>query len=78
VLLENKADVLMIKRGAFVQSGGGKFAYIVNQNTASMVNIEVGASSISHVELINGVKEGDRLVISSLDTFKQAKQVLIR
>ena len=78
VLLENKADVLMIKRGAFVQSGGGKFAYIVNQNTASMINIEVGASSISHVELINGVKEGDRLVISSLDTFKQAKQVLIR
>jgi HlyD family secretion protein len=78
VLLENKADVLMIKRGAFVQFGGGKFAYIVNQNTASMVNIEVGASSISHVELINGVKEGDRLVISSLDTFKQAKQVLIR
>lgn len=78
VLLENKADVLMVKRGAFLQSGGGKFAYIVNQNTAAMVNIEVGASSISHVELLDGVKEGDQLVISSLDTFKQAKQVLIR
>jgi HlyD family secretion protein len=78
VLLENKADVLMVKRGAFLQSGGGHFAYLVNQNTARKINIEVGASSISQIEMLSGVKEGDQLVISSLELFKQAKQVAIR
>ncbi|MFT5162295.1 MAG: HlyD family secretion protein [Alteromonadaceae bacterium] len=86
VLLENKADVLMIKRGAFLQSGGGRIAYLVNQdrsstgtyNSARKINIKTGATSISQVEIIEGVKVGDKLIISTLDPLKQAAQVLIR
>lgn len=78
ILLENKADALMVKRGTFLQSGGGKFAYLVKQNSAHRINIEVGATSISHVEIHAGAKEGDSLIISNLDSFAGAKQVLLR
>lgn len=78
ILLENKPDVLMIKRGAFLSSGGGKIAYLVNDNGANKINIEVGATSIAQVEITDGVKAGDRLIISSLEPLKQAEQVLIR
>ena len=78
ILLENKSDTLMVKRGAFLPSGGGHFVYVINDDTAKRVKIKVGATSISQVELLAGVKEGDNLVISTLDPFEQAAQVLIR
>ena len=78
ILLEHKTDVLMVKRGQFVQSGGGKIAYRIAGDSAKRIPVQVGARSISQVELLEGVKAGDRLVISSLEPFQQAKQVLIR
>lgn len=78
ILLENKPNVLMIQRGAFLQSGGGRVAYRVEQDNAKKITIQTGATSISQVELTEGVKVGDQLVISSLEPFKQAQQVLIR
>lgn len=78
VLLENKSDVLMVKRGAFLQSGGGRIAYVVNQNSAKRIQIKTGATSISQVEIIDGVKAGDQLIISTLDPLQRADQVLIR
>ncbi len=77
VLLENKPDVLMVKRGAFLQSGG-HIAYLVNQHSATKIRIETGATSISQVEIIAGVKAGDQLIISTLEPLKQANQVFIR
>lgn len=77
ILLENKSQALMVKRGAFLQSGG-KFTYLVQDSSARRVPIEVGAKSIGQVEILSGAKEGDTLVISNLDSFEQAQQVYIR
>lgn len=78
ILLENKEDVLMVKRGPFVQSHGGKVGYLLADNLAVKTTIELGSSSISHVELLAGAKEGDQLVISTLEPFESAGQVLVR
>ena len=67
----------MVKRGAFLQSGG-HIAYLVNQHSATKIRIETGATSISQVEIIAGVKAGDQLIISTLEPLKQANQVFIR
>lgn len=77
ILLENRDEVLQIKRGAFMQQGGTQ-VYKVIGDTAQLVNITTGASSINAIELLQGVSSGDQLIISSYDNFKQAPTLLLR
>lgn len=77
ILLENRDDVLQIKRGAFMQQGGTQ-VYKVIGDTAQLVNITTGARSINAIELLQGVSSGDQLIISSYDNFKQAPTLLLR
>ena len=75
LLMESKADVLLVERGAFVDAGAGRIGYVVHGDVAERTPIEVGATSLSAVELVSGVKEGDRLVVSDTSVFKGAQRV---
>lgn len=77
LLIEEKPNVVMVQRGPFVESEGGRFAYIVNKGVAVRTPVEIGATSISSVEILSGAKPGDRIVISGTDTFKNAQRVAI-
>lgn len=77
IILEQKHNVLMIRRGPFYQSGAGKVSYKVQENIAQKIAIVTGATSMSHIEVINGVKEGDVLVTSDLEIFENKAQVLL-
>lgn len=78
ILIDEHPNVLMVERGPFVDSGAGRVAYVVNADgIAERRAIEVGATSLNAVELVSGVKEGDRLIISSLDEFKGAERIAL-
>ncbi|WOT05874.1 efflux RND transporter periplasmic adaptor subunit [Shewanella youngdeokensis] len=78
VLLEHRSNVLMVKRGAFVTSGGGVEVYTMQQDIAQQTAIVLGARSMSHVEVLQGGSAGDVWVTSSIVPFKNAAQVLVR
>ena len=78
IVLEQKDDVLMVDRGAFYESGGGRIAYVVQDGIARRTPIRTGAASISKVEVVEGLAAGQRVVISSVDPFDGAETVLIR
>lgn len=77
ILLEEKRDVVMVPRGQFVESGNGRFAYIVRDGMALRTPIEMGATSLSHIEILQGLSPGDTIVVSSTDLFNSADTVLI-
>ncbi len=66
VIIEQKDNVLRIKRGDFVASGGGRTGYLVEDGLATKDPLPLGALLCNGVELLDGAKEGDQLVISSL------------
>ena len=68
----------MVDRGAFFESGGGRIAYRLDGGVARRTPITTGATSISKIEIAHGLKEGDQIVISSLEPFGRADTVLIR
>lgn len=77
ILLENRDDVVQVKRGAFMQQGG-TLAYKVTGDTAHLIAISIGATSINSIELIQGVEPGDQLITSNYDNFKNASTLLLR
>lgn len=74
LLIEEKPNVLLLPRGPFVESEGGRFVYIVQNNIATRTPIQLGATSISAVEIIEGLKVGDKVVIAGTDQFESAEK----
>jgi HlyD family secretion protein len=78
VLLEERPSVLTLQRGQFLESGGGRIAYVMREDDiAERRQISIGGRSLSSVEIISGLSEGDRVIISSIDQFRSAETVLI-
>ncbi len=77
ILLEQRNDVLLVKRGQFLDSSNGRFAYKVTNGMAIKTPISVGARSLSAVEITNGLANGDQIITSGTDIFRGAEQVLL-
>ncbi len=78
ILLEERPNVLKLQRGQFLDSGGGRIAYVLGDDgVAHRRAITIGARSLAAVEIASGLSEGDRVVTSSLDQFQGAETVFI-
>lgn len=77
ILLERREDVLTLPRGQFIESGSGRFVYVIRDGLAYRRPITMGATSLSHVEIIEGLQEGERVIVSSTDAVAGAETVLI-
>lgn len=77
ILMDEHPNVLIVERGPFVDTGAGRVAYVVRNGTAERTPIQVGATSLNAVEIVSGLKEGDRIVISGTDEFKGAQRVAL-
>jgi HlyD family secretion protein len=78
ILMEEKHNVLTLPRGQFLDSGGSRIAYVLDEdNVAHRRSIEIGARSLAAVEVVDGLQEGEVVVISSIDQFRSADTVLV-
>lgn len=77
ILLEEETNVLMVERGQFLDSGAGRIAYVLDDGIAERTPIQIGARSLSAVEIVEGLQAGDVIITSSLDAFEGAQTVLV-
>lgn len=77
LLIEEKPNVVLLPRGPFLENEGGRYAYVMQDGVAVRTPITLGATSISAVEILAGVKPGDKVVISGTDAFANAARVSI-
>jgi len=78
IVLDSRPDALTVPRGPFLEDGAGRVAYVVDGKLAALRPIKTGAVGVSDVEILDGLREGEQVVISSTSAFEQAKTVLIR
>lgn len=77
VLIDEKPDVLMLARGPFFEQGGGRIAYVMEDGDAVRRAITTGAASVGAIEIVDGLNEGERVVIAGTDLFDDAERVQI-
>lgn len=78
ILMEEKFGVLTVPRGQFLDSGGGRVAYVLGDDGfARRRAITVGARSLSAVEIATGLEPGESIVTSSIDAFRGAETVRV-
>ena len=77
IVMDTRKGVLMVERGPFLEEDGGRNAYVVDGDNAVRRPIQAGASSLDNVEIVSGLKAGDRVVVSGTDQFDNADRVRI-
>src|SRR3954468_18722294 len=75
---ESKHNVLKVARGAFLETEGGRAAYVVNEKMATRRDIVTGSSSVAEIEIVKGLNEGETVVLSDTSTFGHARTVMLR
>jgi HlyD family secretion protein len=78
LVLAEESDVLKVPRGPFLESGGARWVYVVDDGMARKRAIEVGAVSVTEVEILRGLEEGEEVVLSDLSQLEGAESVLLR
>jgi multidrug efflux pump subunit AcrA (membrane-fusion protein) len=75
--LEKLANILFVGRPAFGQekSQVGLFRLTPNGQEAVRVPVKLGRSSVNSVEIIEGLAEGDRVVLSDMSQWDAFERV---
>ncbi len=77
VLMDTRRNVLKLERGPFVDQSGGHYAYVLEGNVATRRPVRLGASSLAEIEVLDGLKAGDRVIVSGSEQFGDAGKVKI-
>ena len=77
ILIDRRDNVLMVDRGSFMDQEGGGIVYRVHDDVAERHPVHLGAASIAKVEILEGLDEGDRIVINGTDAFNNAERVIL-
>jgi HlyD family secretion protein len=76
VLLENKTNVIKVRRGSFINSGGF-VAYKLEGDIATKIDIQLGATSMREIEILAGLTENDEIIISNYDEFIDMNKIVL-
>lgn len=74
----SETDALTIKRGGFFQETGGNWIYVVNKDGtfAQKRNIKIGRQNIYSYEVLEGLKPGEKVIISSYEPFGDKEKLI--
>lgn len=74
IFIEKLDDVLMVRKGAFLDNGG-TYAYRIDGQRAIKTPISVASSGTTNIQIVGGLSAGDEIIISSYDKMKDAEVV---
>ena len=78
--LGTPSEAILIPRGAFYQSTGGRWIYVVSADgtTAYKRNIKIGKQNPQFYEVLEGLEAGERVIVSSYETFGGNERLVLR
>ncbi len=67
--LGSPTQAVLIPRGAFYQSTGGNWIYVMEQGKAVRRNIRIARQNPQYYEVVEGLQPGEEVIVSSYQTF---------
>jgi HlyD family secretion protein len=73
-------EALILKRGGFFQQTGGNWVYVVDPSGDFAVkrNIKIGRQNTRFYEILEGLEEGEDVIISSYDNFGNKDKLVLK
>jgi HlyD family secretion protein len=70
-------ESLIVNKGSFYQHTAGRWVYMIDADGkgAHKVDVRLGNQNPRQVQVLEGLKEGDRIIASSYDTYNDIEQL---
>ena len=68
--VEKKANTLYVERPSFAQSYSVAILYVINGDSAVATKVELGRASTRNIEVVKGLKVGDRVIVSNTSAWE--------
>ena len=77
ITLGEPSSALLLPNGAYINDGGGSWVFVVDVNGkfAERRNIKIGRRNNSQIEVLSGLKAGERVIVSSYASYGKAQQL---
>jgi HlyD family secretion protein len=75
VVLSQKPQALVVPRNAVLEERGNKFLFVVLENQALRRSVTTGFEQDPDVEILEGIAEGERVVVKGQDSLKDRSAV---
>lgn len=78
--LSDETSALLLKKGGFYQQTGGNWLFIIDKSgqTAYRTDIQLGRQNPDYYEILDGLQPGDRVIISSYESYDKIQQLNIK
>lgn len=78
--LSDPAPAVLLSRGGFYQSTGGAWAYVLDAtgSFATKRNIRLGRQNPEYYEVLEGLKPGEQVIVSSYDAFNDKDRLELK
>jgi HlyD family secretion protein len=77
-MMDELLDVLKIQRGSFTDGGSGRHAFVLGDDGLAVRRpVQLGARSAAEVEIVSGLAEGERVIISSIAEFEDHASIQV-
>lgn len=78
--LGESKQALLIPRGGFYQSTGGQWVYVVDPagEIATKRNIVIGRQNPKYYEVLEGLKAGERVIVSGYENFNEKDKLILK
>lgn len=77
IILNQKDSVLYLPRGSFTQHHAGRQIFVVNNDLAVLQPITLGENSVDKIEVVDGLTEGQQVIISNTDFVQDSKKLIL-
>jgi len=64
IIVQERANVLQVPFQAIVTAGNTRYAYILENGKAERRELSTGAANDTHVEILDGIEEGEKVVLN--------------
>ncbi len=76
IVLDERDNVLRFERGSFVDDAT-RSLFVIRDDHAVRVPVELGASSVAEVEVLRGLAAGDRVIVSDMRDFDGTDEITV-
>ena len=78
IITGRKAKVLRIKRGPFADGDGGRDVFVIHGDRAVRTTVGLGLAGFEDFEVVQGLAEGDEVIISDMRDYLHLSELRVR
>lgn len=77
VVTSFKKNVVLVKNGPFYRGGSKQEVFVKTADKLIRKNVEFGESNFDSVEIVNGLSDGDEVVVSDMSEFERYEELTL-